>query len=102
MQFIENRTFDELHIGDAAEIKRTLRPEDVALVASDSISDLLSTELPGPGTVILDLSLHFRHAANAGDTVTVRVRVRDMVPETKQVTLRCEGVAVSGDILFDG
>lgn len=102
MQFIENRTFDELHIGDAAEIKRTLRPEDVALVAADGISDLLSTELPGPGTVILDLSLHFRNAANAGDTATVRVRVRDMVPETKQVTLRCEGVAASGEILFDG
>lgn len=33
MQFIENRTFDELKIGDSAELTRTLKPEDIELFA---------------------------------------------------------------------
>jgi phosphotransacetylase len=132
MQFFENRTFDELHIGDAAQVTRTLRPEDVELIAvSDQgnragagpdstsptsverntvsglwdvglIQELVSTQLPGPGTIYLDLSLHFRRPATAGDTVTARVRVRDMAPETRQVTLGCECVGASGEILTDG
>ena len=114
MQFLENRTFDELHIGDAAQITRTLRPEDVeGRAGSDQgaicgawsaglIQELLATQLPGPGTIYLDLSLHFRCAATAGDAVTARVRVRDMVPETRQVTFGCECVGVSGEVLTDG
>jgi phosphate acetyltransferase len=31
MSFIENRTFDELKIGDSAQIKRTLSPRDIEL-----------------------------------------------------------------------
>ena len=137
MQFLENRTFDELHVGDAAEIKRTLGPEDVELVAipdervngaiadarADSrsisspaidrpaahgmwsaalISELLSTEMPGPGTTYLDVSLRFRRPAAVGDTVTVRIRIRDMVPETRYVTFECECLAPSGEVLVDG
>jgi phosphotransacetylase/acyl dehydratase len=33
MQYIENKTFDELTIGDHAELKRTLKHEDIALFA---------------------------------------------------------------------
>ena len=92
MQFIENRTFDELRIGDSAELTRTLRKQDIELFAILSgdinpahvdegfaktdifhkviahgmwggalISAVLGTELPGPGTIYLDQSLHFRH-----------------------------------------
>ena len=31
MSFIENRTFDELKIGDSARIERTLTPKDIEL-----------------------------------------------------------------------
>ena len=31
MAFIENRTFDELKIGDSASLKRTLTPKDIEL-----------------------------------------------------------------------
>ena len=91
MQYIENRTYDELEVGDSAEITRTLRKEDIELFAvlsgdvnpahvdddfarSDAfhkviahgmwggalISAVLGTELPGPGTIYLDQTLHFR------------------------------------------
>lgn len=33
MQFIENKTFDELKVGDSAELTRTLKPEDIELFA---------------------------------------------------------------------
>ncbi|MEM9751652.1 MAG: bifunctional enoyl-CoA hydratase/phosphate acetyltransferase, partial [Pseudomonadota bacterium] len=36
MQYIENRTFDELRIGDSAELIRTLEPEDISLFAVSS------------------------------------------------------------------
>jgi phosphate acetyltransferase len=32
-QFIENRTYDEIEVGDAATLTRTLRPEDIQLFA---------------------------------------------------------------------
>ncbi|OIQ32554.1 MAG: enoyl-CoA hydratase [Alphaproteobacteria bacterium MedPE-SWcel] len=33
MQFIENRTFDEIEVGETAELTRTLKPEDIELFA---------------------------------------------------------------------
>ncbi len=123
MRFFENRTFDELQIGDAAQITRVLSSEEVGVQAASYeggstgagpgstrcgpwsaalIQELLSTQLPGPGTVYLELSLNFRCPAMPGDTVTARVRVRDMVPETRHVTFSCECVGSSGEILTDG
>lgn len=32
-QFIENRTFDEIQIGDSSQLARTLRPEDIKMFA---------------------------------------------------------------------
>src|SRR5579871_4970859 len=90
MRVLENRTCDELRVGDVAQVTRTLLPENAEAVSvsnqtndpgagSDSdapcgpwsaglIQELLSTRLPGPGTAFLDLVLHFRRAAKAGDT----------------------------------
>jgi len=124
MQFIENRTFDELHIGDAAEITQTLREEDMQLRSTADqrpipftdidrtagqgmwsgslLSALLSNQLPGPGTIFLDVSLRFRRPAAVGDRVTARVRVRDKVAETRRVTFDCECIASSGEILVEG
>src|ERR1700678_4159020 len=35
------------------------------------IATVLGTELPGPGTVYVDQSLHFRRPVGLGDTITV-------------------------------
>jgi phosphate acetyltransferase len=133
MQFIENRTFDELAIGDHAELTRTLRKEDIELFAvmsgdvnpahmdeefakSDQfhkviahgmwggalISAVLGTELPGPGTIYLNQSLSFRRPVGLGDTVTVRVTVREKVPEKKRVLLDCECVNQTGEMIIKG
>ena len=106
MEFLENRTFAELRVGDAAEMTRTLRAEDLEPAADGMrggfIWELLSTELPGPGTIAVDLALHFRRPAAAGDQVTARIRVSALVPETRQVTFHCECATRSGEILVEG
>ncbi|PQA89549.1 bifunctional enoyl-CoA hydratase/phosphate acetyltransferase [Hyphococcus luteus] len=36
LHYIENRTFDEIKIGESAELQRTLKPEDISLFAVSS------------------------------------------------------------------
>ena len=133
MQYIENRTYEEIEVGDHAEITRTLKKDDIELFAvlsgdvnpahvdenfakSDAfhrviahgmwggalISAVLGTELPGPGTIYVDQSLHFRMPVGIGDTVTVRVSVREKHMPGNRVTLDCLCRNQSGDIVVEG
>lgn len=133
MQYIENKTFDEIEIGQSAELVRTLRREDIELFAVMSgdvnpahvdaefaksdmfhkviahgmwggalISAVLGTELPGPGTIYLNQSLSFRKPVGLGETVTVRVRVREKKPEGKRLILDCECVNQAGETVIKG
>ena len=56
------------------------------------ISTVLGTQLPGPGTVYVDQSLHFQGAIGLGDTITVTVKVRDKIEETHRVIFDCRAV----------
>lgn len=133
MQFIENRTYDELQIGDTAELTRTLRPQDIELFAAVSgdvnpahvdqeyassdmfhrviahgmwggalISAVLGTELPGPGTIYLNQSISFRAPVGVGDTVTIRVTVREKNDKHHHVTLDCECINQDGKTVIEG
>lgn len=133
LHYIENRTFDEIEVGDSAEITRTLQRQDIELFAVMSgdvnpahlddeyaksdpfreviahgmwggalISAVLGTELPGPGTIYLNQSLEFRHPVGVGDTVVVRVKVREKIRDNNRVILDCECVNQSGEIVITG
>lgn len=133
MQFVENRTFDELKIGDTASLTRTLEMRDIELFAVMSgdvnpthidaeyaeselgrpviahglwggmlISSLLGNELPGPGTVYVDQSLHFRRPVGLGETVSVRVTVREKDPANCQVTLGCSVTNQASETVIEG
>jgi 3-hydroxybutyryl-CoA dehydratase len=52
------------------------------------ISAAIGTRLPGPGSIYLSQSLKFRAPVRAGDTVTARVTVSEIVPERKRVVLQ--------------
>ena len=80
---IQNRTFDEIKIGDRASLTRTITRDDLSLFAVLSgvtplgplespaagkapaiwggafASAVLSTKLPGPGTLYVGEALHF-------------------------------------------
>lgn len=133
MQFIENKTFDEIEVGQTAELVRTLKRQDIELFAvmsgdvnpshvdeefarSDQfhkviahgmwggalISAVLGTELPGPGTIYLNQSLSFRLPVGLGDTVTVRVTVREKKPENKRLVFDCVCVNQDGETVIKG
>ncbi|MEI9981748.1 MAG: bifunctional enoyl-CoA hydratase/phosphate acetyltransferase [Aliidongia sp.] len=66
------------------------------------ISALLGTELPGPGMVYVDQSLHFRRPIGLGDTVTATVQVIEKTEATHRVVLDCQVVNQSGDEVITG
>ena len=133
MQYIENKTFDEIEIGDSAEITRTLKSHDIDLFAVMSgdvnpahvdeeyarsdmfheviahgmwggalISAVLGTELPGPGTIYLNQSLSFRRPVGLGDTVTVRVTVKEKLAEKKRLMMDCLCINQDGETVITG
>src|SRR5208282_2212355 len=133
MERIENRTFDELALGDSASLVRTLTYKDVEVFAIMSgdinpahvdedfaksdmfhrivahgmwagalISTVLGTQLPGPGTIYLDQSLHFRHSVGLGDTITVTVKVARKIEESHRVFFECCATNQHGEQVITG
>jgi phosphate acetyltransferase len=118
--YLENRTFDEIAVGDTSSLQRTLRPEDIKLFAvmsgdvnpavvdpefaqsgmfrevvahgmwsASMISTVLGTHFPGPGTILVDQTLHFDRPVTIGDTITVAVTVREKFEHNKHMLLDC-------------
>ncbi|MEZ5818268.1 MAG: bifunctional enoyl-CoA hydratase/phosphate acetyltransferase [Hyphomicrobiaceae bacterium] len=133
MTLIENRTWDEIKVGDRASLSRTLSRRDIELFAVMSgdvnpahvddefarsdmfhkiiahgmwaaslISTVLGTELPGPGTIYVDQSLHFCHPVAPGDTVVVTVVVREKDGGRRHVKLDCSVVDQAGKQVIAG
>ena len=133
MERIENRTFDEIKLGDTAGLVRTLTHKDIELFAvvsgdinpthlddafakSDAfhkvvahgmwsgalISTVLGTQLPGPGTIYVDQSLHFPGEIGLGDTVTVTVKARNKIEESHRVIFDCRAVNQRGEEVVTG
>ena len=133
MPRIENKTFDEIRLGDTASLVRTLTHKDIEVFAIMSgdvnpahvdesfaksdmfhkvvahgmwgaslISTVLGTELPGPGTIYIDQSLHFRRPVGLGDTITVSVKVAKKIEETHRVILECRAANQLGEEVITG
>lgn len=133
MDCIENRTFDELKVGETASLARTLTFKDIELFAIMSgdvnpahvdetfaksdmfhkvvahgmwggalISTVLGTLLPGPGTIYVGQSLHFRGPVGLGDTVTVTVKVIEKKEDTHRVILDCQALNQRGEAVITG
>lgn len=129
MDMIENRTFDELMVGDSAELVRVLSARDAdlfAIVSGDAdpaqagtaqdempgeighgmwagalISALLGMRLPGPGTVYLDQRLCFLRPVRIGDAITVRVSLREKL-DGGRVRLDCLCLDAKGAHVVEG
>jgi phosphotransacetylase/acyl dehydratase len=133
MEYIENKTFEEIKVGDTAELTRELRSQDIELFAVMSgdvnpahvdleyakaeifhkviahgmwggalISAVLGTQLPGPGTIYLNQSLTFRRPVGLGDTVLVRVTVKEKLADKRQLILECECINQEGETVIKG
>jgi phosphate acetyltransferase len=133
MEYIENRTYDEIQIGESASVVRTLKLEDIQLFAAMSgdinpthldpeyaksgmfqevvahgmwsgalISSVLGTQLPGPGTIYVDQSLHFLRPVTLGDTITVTVTVTGKFEHHHHVTFDCQCVNQNNVVVMNG
>jgi phosphate acetyltransferase/phosphate butyryltransferase len=117
VDFIENRTFDEIQVGESASLTRTLTADDLQLVANISgdvdpshvgiwgtalISTLLTTKLPGPGAVCLSQQLFFRRPIALGDRVTASITATAKDAPTRRVSFDCRCVNGTGEVVVDG
>ena len=66
------------------------------------ISTVLGTQLPGPGTIYVDQSLHFLRPVGLGDTITVTVKVAAKSEATHRVILDCRASNQHGDAVITG
>ena len=66
------------------------------------ISTVLGTQLPGPGTIYVDQSLHFHRPVGLGDTITVTVKVTRKITETHRVIFDCRASNQHGEEVITG
>ncbi len=129
---VENRTFDEIAVGDTAKLDSTLTEDDVSVLAalcgdmtpstidedtregiqsrvirhgmwgSTLIAKVLGTRLPGPGTLLTGETLRFVGPVGPGDHVTVTLTVRDKQADTRTVALDCRVVNQLDQAVIEG
>jgi 3-hydroxybutyryl-CoA dehydratase len=69
------------------------------------ISAVLGTKLPGPGAIYMSQNLKFKAPVRAGDTVTARATVTELIVEKRRVAMRTvctvgDTVVVEGEALL--
>ena len=126
---ITNRTFAELAVGDSETIRHTMTAteiEGLALVAGDLdpfhveggrqaggpvapgaaaialVSNLLLRRLPGPGSTIVDTSMHYGGTIAVGDVLAATVTVRAKRAKGRVVAFACRCENQRGDVLVQG
>ena len=120
---LENKTLDELRVGDRASLERTLHRGDLRLwaavtgspnldedfVATRGIttwatalfSTLIGSTLPGLGSVIQASTNHFHQPIAIGETVTATVAVKEIRRDQGVVLLDCQCTNGSGAVVAD-
>ncbi len=58
------------------------------MLTASVISAAIAGRLPGPGTIYLGQTLHFKAPVRPGDTVSAIVTVKELFPEKRRVSLR--------------
>ena len=53
------------------------------------ISTVLGTQFPGPGTILVDQTLHFARPVSIGDTITIKVTAKQKFEHNKHVLFDC-------------
>jgi 3-hydroxybutyryl-CoA dehydratase len=123
---------DELQVGDAAELAKTVTESDIALFAGvtgdfnpvhiDAVAaersvfggriahgmlsagfiSAVAMRLPGPGSIYLSQSLRFTKPVRIGDTVTARVEVLEVMAAKRRVRLATTCRNQSGETVVEG
>ena len=126
MKYIDNYTFDEVNLGQTASFERTLTRENMAMFSAMSgdhvltdikgsetgvghhmwigslLSNLLSNNMPGPGTTYLSQKLGFLTPIHLGDTVRVTVTVEVKGSDGCTIELNCIAVNQRQEMILSG
>jgi 3-hydroxybutyryl-CoA dehydratase len=71
------------------------------ILTASFVSAVIGTKLPGPGCIYVSQTLRFKAPVKAGDTVSAKVTVREIVAEKKRVVLDTV-CTVAGKPVLDG
>lgn len=95
--------FNPAHI-DETYARRTAFKTRIAhgMLTAGFISNVVGTQLPGPGTIYVSQSLKFMAPVVIGDTITATVEVIDILTEKKRVRLRTTCANQEGTVVLDG
>ncbi len=125
MRFRERNSFDELKLGDFAEITRSLGqgelPAPFSAVASDAagegeaahyvaqsawltalVLEVIDAHLPGRGTRLIGHRLDFVRPLAPAEPVTARVTLREKIAEPQELVLDCVCVDQANQTLARG
>ena len=93
--------FNPVHF-DEAYAKKTVFRGRVAhgVLSLGFISAVIGTELPGPGSIFVSATTHFRGPVRIGDTVVTTCTVKE-IRERREVMLACR-CEVDGKIVVEG
>ena len=119
----ENKTIEEIRVGDSAVITRTLHSADLrawAAVSSNPsldesfidghgitqwatslFSTVIGSQLPGPGSVIQSVSARFHRPIRTGEAVTATVSVKEIRKDQGVVLLDCRCTDATGAVIAE-
>jgi 3-hydroxybutyryl-CoA dehydratase len=72
------------------------------MIAASLISATLANDLPGPGTVYLSQTLHFKAPVYPGETITATVEVKALRSDKPLVTLATTCTKQDGTVVLEG
>lgn len=95
--------FNPVHL-DAEYAGSTCFKQRIAhgMLVAGILSAVLGNELPGPGTIYLSQSLHFKAPVFLGDTVVAEVEVVEKLPVTKRLRLKTVCFKPGGRVVLEG
>jgi acyl dehydratase len=95
--------FNPVH-GDAAYAAGTPFKVPIApgIYTAGLISAVIGTGLPGPGAIYLSQSLKFVKPVKAGDTITARVEIIEVIRERNRIRLQTVCVNQHGEEVLSG
>lgn len=95
--------FNPVHV-DAQAAKSSLFGQRIAhgMLSAGFISNVLGTQLPGPGSIYLGQELKFLKPVYIGDTVTAIVTVTERIVEKNRLKLSTVAINQRGETVITG
>lgn len=95
--------FNPAHINQAYAEKTKFKTRIAhGMLSAGFISNLLGTQLPGPGSIYLQQTLNFMAPVVIGDTVTATVEVIEILVEKKRVRMKTICTNQEGTVVLEG